>query len=59
VTVDVDAKVVELAVDSRAVIEPREVTLIRAGRALTFRRREIDKFIAAYERTNLNAGGKS
>lgn len=43
-----DAKVVEMAVDARAVIELRDITLIRGGRAITFRRREIDKFIAAY-----------
>lgn len=56
-----DAKVVELAIDSRAVIDQRgDVTFLRGGQALTLRRREIDKFIGAYQRAGhaTTNGGK-
>lgn len=45
-----NARVVELAVDSRAVIdERRDVTIIRGGMALGLRRREFEKLIRAYQ----------
>lgn len=52
-----DAKVVELAIDSRAVIDQRgDVSFLRNGQALTLRKREVEKFIGAYERAGLTNG---
>lgn len=54
------ARVVELAIDSRAVIDQRgDVMLTRGGQVLTLRKREIEKFMVAYQRGDYtNGGGK-
>ena len=62
-TATVTAKIVELSIGTRAIVDQRgDTTFVCGSQALTLRRREVERFIGAYTRadqTMKNGGGKT